>query len=86
MALALCVALAFLLEGFAAAPHRDHVCEGAGCSICLVNLHIKNLSRQIPCSRFALPLGVLLLSLCIIKQFFYYMPVSSVKLKIKMNT
>jgi hypothetical protein len=93
MALALCVALAFLLGGIAEAvhagtAHRDHACDEESCPLCLAKDHIKNFSRQLRglCSPIAFPMAVFLLSFFILKQFFYYMPTSSVELKIKMNT
>jgi hypothetical protein len=87
-ALALCVALAFLLESQAAAFHSDHICDEESCPLCMVNDHIKNFSRQLKslCSHFAFPMTVFLLSFFILKQFFCYILTSSVKLKIKMNT
>jgi hypothetical protein len=87
-ALALCIAAAFLLEGIAATFHRDHVCDEESCPLCLAKDHIKNFSRQLKglCSHFAFPMAVFLLSFFILKQFFCYIPTSSVELKIKMNT
>jgi hypothetical protein len=87
MALAVCVVAAFLFLGIAAAPHTDHVCDEESCSICVIAQHTKNLSRQLKSAfvRFIIPMTVFLLSLFILKQSFYYTPVSSVALKIKMN-
>jgi hypothetical protein len=88
MVLAVCVVAAFLFLGIAAAPHTDHVCDGESCPVCVIAQHAKNISRQLKgvCARFVLSLAVFLPSLFILKQFFYYTPVSSVALKIKMNT
>jgi hypothetical protein len=83
----------FLLEGIVAtfhagASHSDHVCDEESCPLCLVNEHIKNYSRQLRglCAHSAFPMAVFLLSFFILKQFFCYIPTSSVELKIKMNT
>jgi hypothetical protein len=93
MAFAICIAMTFLLEGIAAAfhaeaSHRAHVCEEESCPLCLANEHIRNFSRQFKslCSHFVFPMAVFLLSFFTLKQFFCYIPTSSVKLKIKMNT
>jgi hypothetical protein len=88
MALAACVAAALLFAGIAASPRADHVCDGESCPLCLIAQHAQNLYRQLKgaCVRFALPLAVFLLSLYILKQFFSYIPASSVALKIKLNT
>jgi hypothetical protein len=88
MVFAACILMSFLLEGAEAASHADHVCDGDSCPVCLVDQHIKNFSRQLKylCARFVFSLGVFLLSPFIFKQIFCYMPISSVKLKIKMNT
>jgi hypothetical protein len=87
IAFALCVALAFLFEGIAAASHADHAGGEDSCPLCLVSQHIKNFPRPFRnlCSHLAVPLGVFLLSAFVFRQFFCYIPVSSVKLKIKMN-
>jgi hypothetical protein len=88
MVLAACVAAIFLFAGIAEAPRADHVCDGESCPVCCAAQHAQNLFRQLRCvcARLALPMAVFLLSVFILKQFFYYIPVSSVALKIKMNT
>jgi hypothetical protein len=88
MAFAVCVAAAFLFAGIETSSHADHPYDEESCPICLIAQHAQNLSRQLKvvCVRLALPATVFLLSLFIFKQFFYYIPVSSVALKIKMNT
>jgi hypothetical protein len=88
MALALCVSAAFLFAEIAAESHRDHICDGDSCLLCVIGQHIKNFSRQPKnlCFRAAFSVGAFLLSAFVLKRFFCYIPVSSVKLKIKMNT
>jgi hypothetical protein len=84
---AACVATAFLFEGSAATSHADHTGDEDSCPICFIDQHIKNFPRQLKIlwSHFAFPMGALLLSAFIVKQFFDYIPASSVKLKIKMT-
>ena len=88
MVFAACIAAAFLFAEIAAESHGDHAYDGENCPLCVIGQHIKNLSRQPKnlCSHPAFSMGALLLCAFILKQFFRYIPVSSVKLKIKMNT
>jgi hypothetical protein len=88
MVLVICVAAAFLCAGFAETPHADHVCDEESCPLCVIAQSARNLSRQLggACVRFVFSMAVFLLSIFILKQFLYHLPVSSVALKIKMNT
>jgi hypothetical protein len=88
LAFAACIAAALLFSEIAAESRRDHVCEGESCPLCVISQHIKKFSRQPKnfCSHSAFSMGAFLLSAFVLKQFFCYIPVSSVKLKIKMNT
>ncbi|MDR0597888.1 MAG: hypothetical protein LBG14_05215 [Treponema sp.] len=85
---AACIAGAFLFADIAAESHRDHICDGESCPLCVIGRHIKNFSRQPKnlCFRPAFSAGAFLLSAFVLKRFFCSIPVSSVKLKIKMNT
>jgi hypothetical protein len=88
MALVLCAAAAFLLTGLAERACADHICDGDTCPLCSLGRLATNVSRPLKNAppRSAFPPGIAPASLGMTKQFFYYTPASSVRLKIKMNT
>jgi hypothetical protein len=83
-----CFVLAVLFSGFVIVFHGDHDCGGEECPVCILVQGTLNFSRQlkqVPVFSIFPPNILLLIPLSAGFFAFYAVPVSSVRLKVKIN-
>ncbi|MDR1252298.1 MAG: hypothetical protein LBK62_09040 [Treponema sp.] len=88
ISLSLCFIMASCVSETLIAVHSDHDCSGGSCPVCLLIQRAENFSRQPKYSVFHPGLSVTALFLAaLVLNFavFRFIPLSSVRLKIKMN-
>jgi hypothetical protein len=89
ISLALCFIIAAVVSETVIAVHADHDCRGEGCPVCLLMQRAENFSRN---SGYAAihsvfsAAGLLLAAVVLNFAVFRPVPLSSVRLKVKMNT
>jgi hypothetical protein len=87
-ALCVCLVMAALFSESFIAAHAEHDCSGEGCPVCLLILRAENFSRHFKSAVFQSGFSAKTLwtaAVILRLSVFYFIPKSSVGLKVKMN-
>ncbi|MDR2051931.1 MAG: hypothetical protein LBP80_00810 [Treponema sp.] len=86
--LSLCFCLAAVFLFTVISVHPEHECHGADCPVCLLIQRTEFFFRQLRCAVFhaAFPVvALLMMALVLNRVFFFFIPLSAVRLKVKIN-
>jgi hypothetical protein len=88
ISLCLCVAAVSVSAETVFSIHPDHACTGAGCPVCLFIQRMENFCKQLKCAAVYpcfQPAGLLIIAFVLKHCFFLLIPLSAVRLKVKIN-